>query len=185
MNNAGYVYILTNSAMPGLVKIGRTSRDVDLRASELWQTGVPQKFEVFWTFKTPDCVQLEAYAHADLSKYRVSKLREFFRIDPIKAQDRIKVWAGFQATDWVEDVFTGFTAVHYSEASATMGIQDLAAETGQTPFLVSCALEMVTASELAPAIERALEKKRQQDIESLKRMGIPKSEWGGLLDDGA
>ena len=68
--NPGYVYILTNPSMPGLVKVGRTSRNVDLRAAELWHTGVPTKFEVYASEKTCDCVQLEAYIHGDLRKHR-------------------------------------------------------------------------------------------------------------------
>ena len=45
-NNKGLVYVLTNSAMPGLVKIGMTTRDsVDTRMKELYSTGVPVPFE--------------------------------------------------------------------------------------------------------------------------------------------
>ena len=40
------VYVLTNPAMPGMVKIGMTDRpDVQRRMSELYSTGVPLPFE--------------------------------------------------------------------------------------------------------------------------------------------
>ena len=181
--NPGYVYILTNDAMPGLVKIGRTSRDVDLRASELWQTGVPQRFEVFWSCKTPDCVQLEAYVHGDLRKYRVSKSREFFKIDEVEAQERIRFWASIQAQEWAEDMFSEFTTVHSSEACSSSAVQDLAKETGLGPILISRALALVTAAELAPAINRAIEESRRDHIESCKRIGIPEDEWEDMLDE--
>ena len=42
----GTVYVLTNPAMPDLVKIGKTTRDVSLRLSDLYTTGVPLPFEV-------------------------------------------------------------------------------------------------------------------------------------------
>ena len=45
-NNKGIVYVLTNSVMPGLVKIGMTTRlDIDTRMKELYSTGVPVPFE--------------------------------------------------------------------------------------------------------------------------------------------
>lgn len=177
----GYVYIMTNEAMPGLVKIGRTSRDVDLRASELWQTGVPERFQVFWSFKTPDCVQLEAYAHGDLRKHRVSKSREFFKIDEFEARDRIRFWAEIQAWEWADEVFSEFTTVHISEAIAASRVSELAKRTGRSPGLISQALSMVTAEELSPAIERAQEGNRKEQIESLRSIGIPESEWGDLI----
>lgn len=43
---SGIVYVLTNPAMPGLVKIGQTKRDkMDARLKELYGTGVPLPFE--------------------------------------------------------------------------------------------------------------------------------------------
>ena len=41
----GYVYILSNPAMPGLLKIGYTERDVQERVKELSNTGIPSPFE--------------------------------------------------------------------------------------------------------------------------------------------
>ena len=41
------VYVLTNQAMPGIVKIGMTERDdVQRRMNELYSTGVPLPFRV-------------------------------------------------------------------------------------------------------------------------------------------
>ena len=41
----GIVYVLTNPAMPGIVKIGRTQSDLGSRLSQLYSTGVPVPFE--------------------------------------------------------------------------------------------------------------------------------------------
>jgi hypothetical protein len=43
---SGYVYILVNHSMVGLLKIGRTVRDSRARARELSTTGVPTPFQV-------------------------------------------------------------------------------------------------------------------------------------------
>ena len=44
----GIIYVLTNPAMNGLVKIGKTSRtSVDQRLQELYSTGVPVPFDAF------------------------------------------------------------------------------------------------------------------------------------------
>ena len=51
--NIGYVYILTNpSFREDWVKIGKSSRPVDVRSKELDNTAVPLPFEIFATIKT-------------------------------------------------------------------------------------------------------------------------------------
>jgi hypothetical protein len=77
----GYVYILTNPSMPGIVKIGRTTRSVHGRAGELYQTGVPTPFEVAHYIATPDCVDLERRMHALFAEQRVGSDREFFSVE--------------------------------------------------------------------------------------------------------
>lgn len=79
---SGFVYVLTNPAMPGIVKIGRTKRSVDARAEELWTTGVPAPFDVYCEVKFPDCLLAEAIAHREFKEFRFSKSREFFSADP-------------------------------------------------------------------------------------------------------
>jgi hypothetical protein len=84
------VYILTNPSLPNLVKIGRTERSVEERASELsGTTGVPTPFEIFRAFHVSNSVELERIVHERLKSYRISSSREFFRIDPETACDLI------------------------------------------------------------------------------------------------
>ena len=48
----GSVYVLTNPAMPNMVKIGKTTRDVELRLADLYSTGVPLHFECEYALRT-------------------------------------------------------------------------------------------------------------------------------------
>jgi len=40
----GWVYIIANKAMPGLVKVGYSMKDPELRAAELNNTGSPHPY---------------------------------------------------------------------------------------------------------------------------------------------
>lgn len=89
--NEGFIYVLVNSSMPDLVKVGLTTRKPSDRASELsGVTGVPTPFIVVYETEVNDCVDAEKFVHEMLSikGYRVSDAREFFRA-PV--QDVIKV----------------------------------------------------------------------------------------------
>ena len=45
-DSKGIVYVLTNAAMPGLVKIGKTAqKDLNKRLEQLYGTGVPVPFD--------------------------------------------------------------------------------------------------------------------------------------------
>ena len=74
----GCVYILTNEAMPGLIKIGHTTKTARERADELYQTGVPKPFKVAYEFPCDNHEQLEVEMHRKLKQHRVNKNREFF-----------------------------------------------------------------------------------------------------------
>lgn len=41
----GFVYVLSNPAMPGLVKIGQTTNEITSRMNELNTTSVPSQFD--------------------------------------------------------------------------------------------------------------------------------------------
>ena len=85
----GYVYILTNpSFREDWVKIGKSSREVDVRSKELDNTAVPLPFEIYATVQTSKYEEIEAKLHkilTDLADLRIRKNREFFNIQPEKA----------------------------------------------------------------------------------------------------
>lgn len=76
----GYVYVLSNHTMPGMVKIGRTINNPARRARQLRTTGVPGTFRVVYSAWSSDCVSAETTVHRLLAGSRVAKDREFFRI---------------------------------------------------------------------------------------------------------
>lgn len=76
------VYVLTNPAMPGLVKIGKTSiEDVGPRLSQLYTTGVPFPFELAFACKVPNADEVEKALHQAFARDRANPKREFFKID--------------------------------------------------------------------------------------------------------
>lgn len=85
----GIVYLLTNPVMPGLVKIGMTTReDMDARMKELYSTGVPVPFECQFAcrVKKSDCAKIEKALHAAFAPQRINANREFFRIQVEQAK---------------------------------------------------------------------------------------------------
>ena len=84
--NPGYVYILTNpSFREDWVKIGKSSRPVDIRSKELDNTAVPLPFEIYATLKTGkyDVVEKKIHKAIDrLTDLRIRQNREFFNIKP-------------------------------------------------------------------------------------------------------
>jgi hypothetical protein len=79
---AGYIYLMVNPSMEGLVKIGKTSRNPIDRARELGAaTGVPTPFHLIFHAQVSDCSKAERYIHSCLEKRncRVARNREFFR----------------------------------------------------------------------------------------------------------
>jgi hypothetical protein len=85
----GYVYILKNPFIPGLVKIGYTDRDPIVRSRELSSfTGVPGNFEIVISWRVLNANSVEKMIHAKLSK--LNKSGEFFEIDPEVALVTVK-----------------------------------------------------------------------------------------------
>jgi hypothetical protein len=77
--------------MPGLVKVGKTTRDPDQRADELSSvTGVATPFVVAFQQHFADCDAAEDFIHVRLQEcgYRESSNREFFRA---RANDVIRI----------------------------------------------------------------------------------------------
>jgi hypothetical protein len=87
----GYVYILTNpSFREDWVKIGKSSRPVDVRSKELDNTAVPMPFEIFATMKTTKYNEVEKLVHKTIDRLtdlRIRQNREFFNVAPQMALD--------------------------------------------------------------------------------------------------
>ena len=95
--NEGIIYVLTNPAMPDIVKIGKTGRDILMRLKDLYTTGVPFPFECAYAAKVDDMDKWEKAFHTAFGPYQVNPNREFFSIDPEQAVALLELMA-------VEDV---------------------------------------------------------------------------------
>ena len=73
----GWVYIISNPAMPGLIKVGYSTKDPALRARELNNTGAPHAYLVEYEMLIEDPFQVEQQAHKSLRSFREN--REWFR----------------------------------------------------------------------------------------------------------
>lgn len=80
------VYVLTNPAMPNLVKIGWTrDDDANLRIGQLYTTGVPVPFKLEYACRVTNGKDVEDALHRAFAPYQVNPRREFFRIEPEQA----------------------------------------------------------------------------------------------------
>jgi hypothetical protein len=85
----GYVYILSNASMPGLIKIGCTSRSPEERRRELSRpTGVPLDFDIEYEIYSVNVKEVESEIHKALANYKLGK--EFFSLDVSSAIDILR-----------------------------------------------------------------------------------------------
>lgn len=77
----GFIYILRNEAMPGLLKIGYSVKVPEERVDELFTTGVPEPFKLAYYCLVENADKLEPIVHRTLSPHRHRNNREFFRIE--------------------------------------------------------------------------------------------------------
>ncbi|WP_423916124.1 GIY-YIG nuclease family protein [Candidatus Poriferisodalis sp.] len=101
--HSGYVYVATNPAMPGVVKIGRTTQDdPQSRISSLFNTSVPVPFEMEYAASVNnDPAAVEQALHKAFAPQRVHPKREFFEIAP---EQPIAILQLINAMDITEDV---------------------------------------------------------------------------------
>jgi hypothetical protein len=86
------IYILTNEAMPGYVKIGRTSTSLEQRIRELSaSTSVPLPFTCFYACTVKDAIFVEHQLHDAFDNIRVNPKREFFQISPERVVSALKL----------------------------------------------------------------------------------------------
>ncbi len=94
----GWVYVMTNMAMPGLVKVGFSTKDPHLRAQELNGTNHPHPFVVAYDALLDEPRLVEQLVHRELKQHHEAK--EFFKVSvdvAIQAIDRVLLKAGKSA----------------------------------------------------------------------------------------
>ena len=85
------IYILTNEAMPDLIKIGMTD-NLDRRVRELSRaSGVPLPFEVYYACEVERMTDVEPALHDAFLDFRVNPKREFFKMNPERAVSILKL----------------------------------------------------------------------------------------------
>lgn len=88
----GIIYILSNPAMPGIIKIGKTTQeDVKTRMQQLYQTGVPLPFDCVYAASVNNIDDVEKALHVAFNPNRLNPKREFFEIEAIQAIAIIKL----------------------------------------------------------------------------------------------
>ena len=79
--NAQWVYILSNPSIPGMVKIGYTNNEPDVRVKEINRaTGIPTDFVVEFALPCVNGYEVEQLVHEELEDLRVSNRKEFFKV---------------------------------------------------------------------------------------------------------
>ena len=105
-NNIGIVYVLSNRVMPGLVKIGMTTRcEIDSRLKELYTTGVPVPFDVEYACEVDSCdsAKIEKALHKAFEPQRINANREFFQINKDQAIAILELFNKKDVTNEVSD----------------------------------------------------------------------------------
>ena len=78
------VYVLSNEAMPNLVKIG-IATDINERMRQLYSTGVPLPFNCEYAGIVENASEVEKALHFAFGHNRLHDRREFFEIEPSQA----------------------------------------------------------------------------------------------------
>lgn len=116
MTALSIVYVLTNPAMPGLVKIGYTlSEDAASRISQLYSTGVPFPFKLEFAAKVTNADEVERALHRAFAPSRINPKREFFAIE---ADQAIAILRLLHTEDVTNEVQQSPSPIESQEVSA-------------------------------------------------------------------
>lgn len=88
------IYVLTNEAMPGYVKIGRTDNNLEQRIRDLSvSTSIPIPFTCFYACTVKNAQFVEHQLHDAFDNNRTNPKREFFQIAPERVVSALKLAA--------------------------------------------------------------------------------------------
>ena len=130
------VYVLTNEAMEGLVKIGHTTNSIEQRMRQLDTTGVPLPFQCFHAAEVANAALVEGRLHRIFVDKRIRRNREFFRVDPNQVREAIQlaelrdVTPRFDVVEDAEDVQALRTAAVAGERRARLRFSELSIPIG-------------------------------------------------------
>lgn len=132
MPDLSIVYVLSNPAMPGLVKIGHTTQqDVQIRLMQLYGSGVPFPFKLEFACKVPNPEEVERALHQAFSPNRINPRREFFSIESSQAIAILKLLHVEDATEEVApaaaaaDVEGGIAAEQYRARRPNLNFEEM------------------------------------------------------------
>tara|TARA_Y100001970_G_C14244493_1_gene867113 strand:- start:2111 stop:3010 length:900 start_codon:yes stop_codon:yes gene_type:complete len=102
IGNSGTVYIISNPAMPGLVKIGKTI-NLEARLQSLYSSGVPMPFRCIYAKEVDNYSEVERKLHKGLNSHRENSNREFFRIPEEEVINFLELIPGKDVTPKEDD----------------------------------------------------------------------------------
>lgn len=101
-NTNNFLYVMTNPAFPGMVKIGMSKDPVQRRRSLSAPSGVPRPFAIYATLRVPETVtdiQVHNLLGSLRPDLRVNGQREFFLLSPEEAYNLLQQLAPFMGND--------------------------------------------------------------------------------------
>lgn len=112
INSKGWIYILSNPCMPGLLKIGMTTTTPQARAKELSSsTGVPAKFEIEASYFSDDPRGDELRIHSALAGYRINDNREFFKCSVADADEVCRSYCLCNSKSTLEEIADDYAII--------------------------------------------------------------------------
>jgi hypothetical protein len=115
MTIRGWVYIITNQGMPGLVKVGFSTKDPALRAEELNHTGSPYPYLVDYDMLVVDPATIEQKVHIHLKDSHAGK--EWFKCSTQHAIAAIRSVAGGEK---IHESVKPPAVTYYSNSASSM-----------------------------------------------------------------
>lgn len=87
----GWIYVLSRREQPNILKVGMTERSVSERVKEInAATGIVFPFGARYVYRVSDAAKTERLVHQALDEYRIRSDREFFDVQPGKADSIIR-----------------------------------------------------------------------------------------------
>jgi hypothetical protein len=116
----GWVYVISNEAMPGLLKVGFSTKDPQLRARELNNTGSPQPYVVEYDALVTEPREREQQIHKTLENRRDRK--EWFRCS---LRDAVAAIHSITTTERMAEYYRDKAALGVATATPSRGLGSL------------------------------------------------------------